>query len=74
VTNDEATEHTATLLDGNKRAAWAAAWTFLYINGFELGDFDVDDAEEFVNAVATDENMPIDYIASKLSSYAVSSS
>jgi death on curing protein len=43
------------LVGGNKRTASAAAWTFLYINGFEVGDFDVDHAEEFVNAVATDE-------------------
>lgn len=42
------------LVDGNKRTAWAAAWTFLHINGFQLAeDFDVDRAEEFVNDVAT---------------------
>ncbi|PND57516.1 type II toxin-antitoxin system death-on-curing family toxin [Mycobacterium sp. ENV421] len=41
------------LVDGNKRTAWAAAWTFLYINGVELNTgFDVDDAEGFMNAVA----------------------
>lgn len=60
------------LVDGNKRTAWAAAWTFLYINGIELDEFDVDDAEEFVNAVATDATLSIDFIASKLASYAVS--
>jgi death on curing protein len=60
------------LVDGNKRIAWAAAWTFLYINGVELGEFDVDDAEEFVNAVATDAMMSVDFIASKLASYATS--
>ncbi|KDE97161.1 death-on-curing protein [Mycolicibacterium aromaticivorans JS19b1 = JCM 16368] len=60
------------LVDGNKRTAWAAAWTFLCINGIELGEFDVDDAEEFVNAVATDGALTIDYIASRLSSYRVS--
>lgn len=44
------------LVDGNKRTAWAAAWTFLHINGFELpADFDVDRAEEFMNDVATRE-------------------
>jgi death-on-curing protein len=44
------------LVDGNKRTAWAAAWTFLHINGFELAaDFDVDRAEEFMNEVATRE-------------------
>ena len=25
------------LIDGNKRTAWAAAWTFLYVNGIALG-------------------------------------
>lgn len=42
------------LVDGNKRTAWAAAWTFLHINGFELApDFDVDRAEGLMNEVAT---------------------
>ena len=59
------------LVDGNKRTAWAAAWTFLHVNGVELDEFDVDDAEEFMNAVATDATMTLDYIASKLASYAV---
>jgi death-on-curing protein len=58
------------LVDGNKRTAWAAAWTFLHINGVELGDFDVDDAERFMNDVATDGAIEIDYIAAKLSRYA----
>lgn len=61
------------LVDGNKRTAWAAAWTFLYLNGIELGRFDVDDAEVFVNAVATDATITVEVIASKLASYAVSS-
>jgi death on curing protein len=56
-------------VDGNKRTAWAAAWTFLYINGVELGDFDVDDAELFMNDVATKGDIDIDNIAAKLSSY-----
>lgn len=44
------------LVDGNKRTAWAAAWTFLHINGFELAaDFDVDRAEDLMNEVATRE-------------------
>jgi death on curing protein len=60
------------LADGNKRIAWAAAWTFLYINGVRLGEFDVDDAEQFVNAVATDAVMSVDFIADKLASYAAS--
>jgi death-on-curing protein len=42
------------LVDGNKRLAWAAAWTFLYINGIELAvDYDVDRAEDLMNEVAT---------------------
>jgi death on curing protein len=62
------------LVDGNKRTAWAAAWTFLHINGTELtADFDVDDAEAFINDVATDADLAVDVIASKLSSYAKSS-
>jgi death-on-curing protein len=56
-------------LDGNKRTAWAAAWTFLYINGVELGDFDVDDAEEFMNDVAANGDRTVDYIAEKLVGY-----
>jgi death-on-curing protein len=41
-------------VDGNKRTAWAAAWTFLHINGFQLAeDFEVDRADEFMNDVAT---------------------
>lgn len=58
------------LVDGNKRTAWAAAWTFLYLNGIELGEFDVDDAELFMNAVATDATITIDQIAGKLATYA----
>jgi death-on-curing protein len=62
------------LVDGNKRTAWAAAWTFLHINGTELAaDFDVDDAEAFMNQVAIDADFAVDGIASKLSSYAVPS-
>jgi death-on-curing protein len=57
------------LVDGNKRTAWAAAWTFLHINGMRLGDFDVDDAELFMNDAATNGDRDIEYIAAKLSSY-----
>jgi death on curing protein len=63
-------------VDGNKRTAWAAAWTFLHINGVErdeLDEFDVDDAEEFMKAVATDATMTLGHIASKLASCAASS-
>lgn len=58
------------LVDGNKRTAWAAAWTFLHINGIPLGDFDVDDAERFINEVASRE-VEIDAIGAKLSGYAL---
>jgi death-on-curing protein len=57
-------------LDGNKRSAWAAAWTFLYINGVELDDFDVDDAEDFMNDVAANGDRSVEYIAEKLVGYA----
>jgi death on curing protein len=56
-------------VDGNKRTAWAAAWTFLHINGTELGDYDVDDAEQFMNGVASRE-LDVEYLARKLSTYA----
>lgn len=59
------------LVDGNKRTAWASAWVFLHLNGVALSDFDVDDAEVFMNNVATDGDLEIDYIATKLESYAV---
>ncbi|QZT63599.1 type II toxin-antitoxin system death-on-curing family toxin [Mycolicibacterium austroafricanum] len=58
------------LVDGNKRTAWAAAWVFLHINGISLSEFDVDDAEVFMNNVAINGDLEIDYIADKLSSYA----
>jgi death on curing protein len=57
-------------VDGNKRTAWAAAWTFLIISGIELGDFDVDDAEVFMNEVAASGDVDVAYIADKLTSYA----
>jgi len=58
------------LVDGNKRTAWAAAWTFLYINGVGLDEFDVDDAELFMNRVAAEGDLSIEYIAEKLAGYA----
>ncbi|WNG83760.1 type II toxin-antitoxin system death-on-curing family toxin [Mycobacterium sp. ITM-2016-00316] len=58
------------LVDGNKRTAWAAAWTFLHINGFELAaDFDVDRAEDLMNEVATTER-GLDDIAAALTGFA----
>jgi death-on-curing protein len=59
-------------VDGNKRTAWAAAWTFLYLNDAAIGDFDVDDAESFMNDVATTGDLDIGYSAGKLSAYAAS--
>lgn len=42
------------LVDGNKRLAWTAAWTFLEVNGHPLAEgFDVDDAEQFMHAAVT---------------------
>ncbi|MGU3499475.1 type II toxin-antitoxin system death-on-curing family toxin [Mycobacterium sp. C31M] len=59
------------LVDGNKRTAWAAAWTFLFINGVELApDFDVDRAEDLMNEVAT-ADCGLDYIAEVLTGFAV---
>jgi death-on-curing protein len=43
------------LLDGNKRLAWAAAVTFLALNGVAIPDVDVDAAEAFMLAVAKGE-------------------
>ncbi|MGE2689092.1 type II toxin-antitoxin system death-on-curing family toxin [Mycolicibacterium pulveris] len=59
------------LVDGNKRTAWAAAWTFLYLNGVELDPrFDVDDAENFMNAVATQGDLELSELAEKLQAFA----
>lgn len=41
------------LLDGNKRLAWAAAVTFLALNGVPVPDLDVDSAEMFMVSVAS---------------------
>ena len=54
------------LVDGNKRTAWAAAWTFLYINGVQLAaDFDVDRAEDLMNEVAT-QDCDLSYVSASL--------
>ncbi|MCV7281711.1 Fic family protein [Mycolicibacterium flavescens] len=59
------------LVDGNKRIAWAATWTFLYINGVELNPgFDVDDAENFMNAVAVEGDLELTELAEKLQAFA----
>ncbi|MGH3643671.1 MAG: type II toxin-antitoxin system death-on-curing family toxin [Myxococcota bacterium] len=59
------------LVDGNKRTAWAATWTFLGINDVELAaGFDVDAAEEFVLGVATGTESSIGAIAADLARFA----
>lgn len=60
------------LVDGNKRTAWAAAWTLLFINGTELdANYDVDDAEALMNSVATQGQLRVEDISIGLASYAV---
>ena len=44
-----------TLIDGNKRLAWAAAVTFLALNDHPIPDIDVDAAEAFMLSVARGE-------------------
>lgn len=59
------------LVDGNKRTSWAAAWTFLTINGIPLAlDFDVDAAEGLVLEVATGALESVETIAEGLSRFA----
>lgn len=59
------------LVDGNKRTAWASAWTFLAINGIELSPhFDVDAAESFINDVAQRGELTVEDIAATLASFA----
>lgn len=59
------------VVDGNKRTAWAAAWTFLGINGVDLvAGFDVDCAEKFVLDVATGVQRSVDAIATDLARFA----
>ena len=57
------------LVDGNKRTAWAAAWTFLHVNGVALGEYDVDDAEALMIAAATQGDLAVEHIAAKLAHY-----
>ncbi|MGV0715886.1 type II toxin-antitoxin system death-on-curing family toxin [Mycolicibacterium sp. XJ662] len=59
------------LVDGNKRTAWAATWTFLYLNGVELDPgFDVDDAENFMNTVAAKGDLELAELALALHAFA----
>jgi death-on-curing protein len=59
------------LVDGNTRLAWAALRTFHLLNGRDLA-YEVDEAEEFVLAVARGE-MEVDAIAEWLREHAAPS-
>jgi death on curing protein len=54
------------LLDGNKRLAWAAAVTFLALNGVAVPDVDVDAAEDFMLSVAKGELTEVGQIEVRL--------
>lgn len=61
------------LVDGNKRLAWTATWTFLEVNGHPLAaTFDVDAAEAFVIAAVTGE-LELQAIAEGLPQFAAMS-
>ncbi len=54
-------------VEGNKRTAWVATMTFLEVNGHPLNPrFDVDDAEEFVVAIAEGRISAVPEIAAEL--------
>nr|WP_188830266.1 Fic family protein [Nocardia camponoti] len=58
------------LVDGNKRIAWFATWTFLHLNGAPLdAEFDVDRAERFVLDVCQG-NLDVPTIAKELPFFA----
>lgn len=54
------------LIDGDKRLAWAAAVTFLALNGHPVPDIDVDAAEEFMFSVARGELTEVAHIEAGL--------
>ncbi|NUT19800.1 MAG: death-on-curing protein [Hamadaea sp.] len=54
------------LLDGNKRLAWAAAVTFLALNGTPVPEVDVDAAEDFMMSVAKGELTEVSQIEARL--------
>src|SRR5262249_25311333 len=54
------------LLAGNKRLAWAAAVTFLALNGVPVIDVDVDAAEEFMLDVAKGDLVEVAQIEARL--------
>ncbi|MFE7413248.1 type II toxin-antitoxin system death-on-curing family toxin [Streptomyces laurentii] len=53
-------------VDGNKRAAWLAAATFLAVNGIDLADVDLDAAYDLVVDVASGKVADIEDIAGRL--------
>lgn len=60
-------------VDGNKRTAWSAAWSFLRINGHEIDRVHEDDtaaAAAFVRSVAIGEIDDVHVIANELVKYA----
>lgn len=59
-------------VDGNKRAGWNAAWTFLEVNEIArlAADFSVDEAEELVLGVASGVVSDVDEIAWALQNFA----
>lgn len=59
-------------VDGNKRTAWASAWTFLTINAIPLAPtYEVDAAERLVLDVATGAEQSLDTIATCLQQFRV---
>jgi death on curing protein len=58
-------------LDGNKRAGWNAAWTFIEANaiGRLAGDFDVDAAERLMLDVASGDLDDLTLISARLQAF-----
>jgi death on curing protein len=58
-------------LDGNKRAGWNAAWTFIEANaiGRLAGDFDVDAAERLMLDVASGDLDDLTVISARLQAF-----
>ncbi|WP_448073501.1 type II toxin-antitoxin system death-on-curing family toxin [Georgenia yuyongxinii] len=61
-------------VDGNTRAGWNAAWTFLEVDAvavLDLPSFDVDDAEDLALGIAAGATDDLAAIATRMRSYAV---
>lgn len=59
------------LIDGNKRAGWAAAWVYLEINGEWLADpLDDEDAAEELMLAAAQGRLDVPAIAASLRTFA----